>query len=144
MRIVICCIGNELQGDDAFGILVYRKLKDVVKEEAVILNCGTVPENYLGKIVDLKPDLVIFVDAVDFGGKPGEIIMADPEETMGEAMSTHNLPLKVLTNFIKKNTNAKVILIGCQPKDIGLFMEVSKEVREAVDKAFNYIIKLLS
>ncbi|CAB49773.1 hydrogenase maturation peptidase HycI [Pyrococcus abyssi] len=143
MRVVICCIGNELKGDDAFGILVYERLKYIIKDKAIIINCGNVPENYLGKIINANPDLVILVDAVHFGGKVGELVIVDPEETLGEAFSTHSLPLKFLTRFIKENTNAKVLLLGCQPRSVEFLGEVSEEVKESVEKAVNYIIKLL-
>ena len=71
-RIVICGIGNDIRGDDAFGVIVAERLKGMIEDPNVlIINCGEVPENYTGKIKDFEPDLVVFVDAVDFRGKSG-------------------------------------------------------------------------
>ncbi|ACJ15748.1 hydrogenase maturation protease HycI [Thermococcus onnurineus NA1] len=133
-RIVICGIGNELRGDDAFGVLVAEMLAELVKSPNVlVINCGEVPESYTGKIVDFKPDLIIFVDAVDFGGEHGELVVADPEGTLGEAVSTHSLPLKFLVQYLKTKVNAKFVLIGCQPRSLGLFEEPSGVIRERAE-----------
>ncbi|CAD5243723.1 hydrogenase 3 maturation endopeptidase HyCI [Thermococcus camini] len=130
-RVVVCGIGNEVRGDDAFGVLVAERLKELVKSPNVlILNCGEVPESYTGKITKFEPDLVVFVDAVDFGGEHGEVILADPEGTLGEAVSTHSLPLKVLVGYLKTRLNAEFVLIGCQPAVLGLFQEPSEVIIE--------------
>ncbi|ASJ17035.1 hydrogenase 3 maturation endopeptidase HyCI [Thermococcus chitonophagus] len=143
-RIVICGIGNELRGDDAFGIVFVEKLKEKVSNENIlILNCGPVPESFLGKIIEFKPDLIIFVDAVHFNGKPGELIIADPEGTLGDTISTHGMPLKILMKFIKGHINAKAILIGCQPKSLEMFGEVSEEVKKALEKLISLFCEIL-
>ncbi|WP_324736423.1 hydrogenase maturation peptidase HycI [Thermococcus sp. SY098] len=143
-KVVICGIGNEVRGDDAFGVIVAEELKSRLKsEKIVILNCGEVPESYVGKIINEKPTHVIFIDAVDFGGKPGEIVIADPEGTLGESFSTHKLPLKLLVGYLKQNINAKFILIGCQPKHLGLFVEISEEVRDSAEKLIEILAQEL-
>ncbi|WP_206206164.1 hydrogenase 3 maturation endopeptidase HyCI [Thermococcus indicus] len=130
-RVVVCGIGNDVRGDDAFGVIVAERLKELVNSPNVlVLNCGEVPESYTGKITNFKPDLVIFVDAVDFGGEHGEVIVADPEGTLGEAVSTHSLPLKVLVGYLKTRLNAEFVLIGCQPAVLGLFQEPSEIIIE--------------
>ncbi|NJE09772.1 hydrogenase 3 maturation endopeptidase HyCI [Thermococcus sp. MAR1] len=133
-RVVVCGIGNEVRGDDAFGVLVAERLKELVSNPNVlILNCGEVPESYTGKITKFEPDLVVFVDAVDFGGEHGEVILADPEGTLGEAVSTHSLPLKVLVGYLKTRLNAEFVLVGCQPAVLGLFQKPSEVVVERAE-----------
>ncbi|ASI98150.1 hydrogenase 3 maturation endopeptidase HyCI [Thermococcus celer] len=128
-RVVVCGIGNDVRGDDAFGVLVAERLKELVKNPNVlVLNCGEVPESYTGKIAAFEPDLVVFVDAVDFGGEGGEIIVTDPEGTVGDAVSTHSLPLRVLVGYLKLRTGARFVLIGCQPAVMGLFQEPSERI----------------
>ncbi|HDZ35813.1 MAG TPA: hydrogenase 3 maturation endopeptidase HyCI [Thermococcus sp.] len=130
-RVVICGIGNDVRGDDAFGVIVAERLTELVKNPNVlILNCGEIPESYTGKITKFEPDVVIFVDAVDFGGEHGEVVLADPEGTLGDAVSTHSLPLRFLVQYLKTKINAKFVLIGCQPAVLGLFQEPSEIVVE--------------
>ncbi|WP_258084819.1 hydrogenase 3 maturation endopeptidase HyCI [Thermococcus thermotolerans] len=144
-RVVICGIGNDVRGDDAFGVIVAERLKELVKNPNVlVLNCGEVPESYTGKIVEFKPDLVVFVDAVDFGGEHGELIIADPEGTLGDAVSTHSLPLRVLVGYLKSRTGAGFVLIGCQPKVLGLFQEPSKVIIERAEVLAESLAGLLN
>jgi hydrogenase 3 maturation protease len=144
-RIVICGIGNDIRGDDAFGVLVAERLKELVKNpDVIIFNCGEVPENYTSKIANFSPDLVVFVDAVDFRGEMGEFIIADPEGTLGEAVSTHGLPLKFVTQYMKTFINADFVLIGCQPGSMGLFEEPSELIKERAEMLAGLLGKILN
>ncbi|WP_099210048.1 hydrogenase 3 maturation endopeptidase HyCI [Thermococcus henrietii] len=143
-RVVVCGIGNDIRGDDAFGVLVAERLKELLDNPNVlVLNCGEVPENYTGKIANFKPDLVVLVDAVDFGGEVGEYIIADPEGTLGEAISTHGLPLKFVTQFMKTMVNAEFVLIGCQPGSTGLFQEPSELIRKRAERLAELLAGIL-
>ncbi|WP_297487057.1 hydrogenase 3 maturation endopeptidase HyCI [Thermococcus sp.] len=143
-RIVICGIGNDIRGDDAFGVIVAERLKELLDNPNVlVINCGEVPENYTGKIKEFSPDLVVFVDAVDFKGEVGEYIIADPEGTIGEAVSTHSLPLKFVTGFMKTMIKSDFILIGCQPASTGLFEEPSELIRERAERLSKLLAGIL-
>ena len=143
-RVVICGIGNDVRGDDAFGVLVAERLKESLSNPNVlVLNCGEVPENYTGKIAEFNPDLVVFVDAVAFGGEVGEYIIADPEGTLGEAVSTHGLPLKVVTQFMKTRIESDFILIGCQPGSTGLFQESSELIKKRAERLAELLASIL-
>lgn len=143
-KVLICGIGNDTRGDDAFGVYVVEKLKEMISNQKVVfLNCGEMPESYTGKIIRENPSHVVFIDAVHFEGKPGEIVLADPEGTLGEAFSTHKMPLKLLVRYLKQHTRAKFILIGAQPKQTGLFVEMSEELRESAERLIKILEKIL-
>ena len=144
-KVVVCGIGNDVRGDDAFGVYVVGMLKERVSNPKVVfLNCGEMPESYAGKIIRENPSHVVFVDAVHFEGKPGEIVLADPEGTLGEAFSTHKMPLKLLVSYLKQNVNAKFTLIGAQPKQTGLFVEMSKELKESAERLISILERILA
>ncbi len=152
-RVLICGIGNDMRGDDAFGVIVAQKLSKMFKaskameerRDVLIMNCGEVPESYVGKITEFKPDLVIFVDAVDFGGEVGETVITDPEGTLGEALSTHGLPLRILVRYLKEvlGSDTKFILVGCQPASTGFLKEPCAEVKWAAERLTSYLATLL-
>ena len=143
-KVLICGIGNDTRGDDAFGVYVVEKLKGMISNQKVVfLNCGEMPESYTGKIIRENPSHVVFIDAIHFEGKPGEVILADPEGTLGEAFSTHKMPLKLLVRYLKQHTKAKFILIGAQPKQTGLFVEMSEELRESAEGLVKILEKIL-
>ena len=144
-KVLICGIGNDTRGDDAFGVYVVEKLKEMISNQKVVfLNCGEMPESYAGKIIRENPSHVLFIDAVHFEGKPGEIVLADPEGTLGEAFSTHKMPLKLLVGYLKQNINAKFILIGAQPKQTGLFVEMSEELKDSAERLVNILERILA
>lgn len=144
-KAVVCGIGNDVRGDDAFGVYVVEMLKERVSNPKVVfLNCGEMPESYAGKIIRENPTHVVFVDAVHFEGKPGEIVLANPEGTLGEAFSTHKMPLKLLVSYLKEHINAKFILIGAQPKQTGLFVEMSEELKESAEKLVSILERILA
>ncbi|WP_048149843.1 hydrogenase 3 maturation endopeptidase HyCI [Palaeococcus ferrophilus] len=144
-RVVVCGIGNDIRGDDAVGVIMAERLRESLNNpKVVVLNCGEMPESYAGKIVRENPSHVLFVDAVHFGGRPGEVVLADPEGTLGEAMSTHGMPLRLLARYIRENTSAKLLLLGVQPAHTAMFAEMSPEVRDATEKLLAALEALLS
>ncbi len=132
-KVLIIGMGNEDRGDDSFGILALRELsKEDLPENVKTMEVGPSLEAYLGKILEEDPSHVIFLDATEFGGRPGEIILADPEKTKGRSLSTHSIPLRLIVQYLRgRGLQAKFLLIGCQPKNLGLFSPPSEEVRRA-------------
>lgn len=139
-KVLICGIGNENRGDDAFGIYVAERLREEIKSKRVVVFiCYEAPESFVSKIIKENPRHIIFIDAIHFEGKPGEVTLADPEETLGEALSTHKMPLRLLVQFLKTQINAKFILLGCQPEQTTLFAPMSDRVKESAEA----VVKLL-
>ena len=145
-KIVFCGIGNSLRGDDAFGIIVARRLeKNIHTRDILVLDCGETPEMFLDKIAGFNPDTIIFIDAVDFGGNHGDLIITDPHSTLGNTLSTHNLPLKLLWLYLKERLgNANMYLIGVQPAETSLGSKPSRKIVERAFRLSDYLSSLLS
>jgi len=143
--LVILCIGNEERGDDAFGPYVAKRLKRVRERGVVeVMDCGTAPENFTDVIRRIGPTHVIIVDAVDFKGSPGDIILSF-EPTFDEvSVSTHKPSLTLLAKYIRGSVGSKIILLGVQPKSVEWGSSMSDEVlvaSEVVVKALKSAIK---
>ena len=139
-------IGNRMRGDDAVGSVVAEQL---VKEGRVAaLDCGEMPDNYVGKLWELNPEELVFVDACNFGGAPGEIRVFDEADLAridSSPLSTHHVPLPMLIGLIrmKKGVARRVLLVGVQPRQIAYFQEqMSAEVQQAVPKAVALVREL--
>ncbi|NJE47910.1 hydrogenase 3 maturation endopeptidase HyCI, partial [Thermococcus sp. GR7] len=65
------------------------------------------------------------------------------EGTLGEAVSTHGLPLKFVTQYMKTFIKADFVLIGCQPGSTGLFEEPSELIRERAGRLAELLAKIL-
>ena len=67
---VIVGIGNTLKGDDGAGPLICEQLNAKVCAE--VIDAGTVPENYIQKIIKKAPQNLLVIDAIDFGASAAQ------------------------------------------------------------------------
>ena len=143
-KTVIIGVGNELRGDDAAGIEVVRRLKEYILPGVTLIDSGTVPENFLGPVVKARPDHVILVDAADMNGQPGTFRELYGNALDWSAFSTHTNVLKLVMDYIERETGADVRLIGIQPVSCGFGDSMSECVRESIDKLVDELLHQLS
>lgn len=140
-RIVVVGVGNELRGDDSVGIRVTRQLKTTLDSRRVsILEAETVPENYLGTIEQLDPSHVLVIDAAEIGLEPGSVVFTELSEVHGLTVSTHNLPLSVFAEYLRRVTGAKIALLAIQPGNV----EFGADLTERLRKVSAEVVKILS
>ena len=137
-KIVIVTLGNELRGDDSAGLFFGYLLKQHTSLK--VLEGGDAPENITGLIVKSCPDTIIIADAMDFGGKPGEMKLVSSEEIEPAGISTH-ASLKLFIKYLKSMIGSSVLILGIQPKCIELGKEISPEVAEGLNKMVRNICK---
>ncbi|MCD6089727.1 hydrogenase 3 maturation endopeptidase HyCI [Candidatus Bathyarchaeota archaeon] len=130
-RVMILGIGNPMRGDDAVGVEIVKMLRGRVPGCVKLLECQTVPENFIGDIIRFKPSHVLMIDAGQFGASPGETRLFPPERISGIAISTHNMPLRILSRILEETVSANVLLLAIQPKNTSFDEAMSLEVLEA-------------
>jgi hydrogenase maturation protease len=91
--IAVIGIGNRDRGDDAAGLVVTDRLKDLVSAEVKLLQLSGDPLSAIGPLQ--SADTVVIVDAVGPSGHPGTVqrIVAGDEPGMAvyRGRSTHGL-----------------------------------------------------
>ncbi|MFH1198436.1 MAG: hydrogenase maturation protease [bacterium] len=133
-RIVFVGLGNKYRSDDSSGIIFLNMLKAIsFFEESGFIEAGTNPENYLEKILILNPAVVVFIDAADYGGSPGEIRLMESEKIDSLGFSTHTYSIKIIEEYLSAHGEIKFHYIGIQP----LSTEYGKEVSLAVGDKIN-------
>ena len=139
-RVVVLGVGNPMRGDDGVGPAVVAKCRELCghsEGRLVLIDAGESPEAHLDEVRGLGPDVVVIVDAVDFGGRPGEVALFDlVRDGSSRAMSlpsTHRLPLGLLASYIRKETGAEVVLVGVQPRSIEFGEGMSEEAGRAAE-----------
>ena len=142
-KVVILGIGNTFRGDDGIGSLLAQRLKD--KVPFIIYDTGPNPENYLGKVIKDRPDNIVIIDAVDFGGKPGEFNELEGEgiETVN-LFSTHNASISLTVNYLKNNLKSDIILLIIQPKNISFADNLTPELTETLKKLEDWFLRLVN
>jgi hydrogenase maturation protease HycI len=124
--VVIMGIGNPGRGDDGVGSLVARRISNV--PGARVIDAQDVPEDYLGLIVRQKPDTVVLIDSVDLDSAPGSIALLDKDQMAGYWPSTHRAPVSLLMDYLQRETQALIFLIGIQPRQTDFLEPMSEEV----------------
>jgi hydrogenase 3 maturation protease len=152
MKVVILGVGNRFRGDDAIGSIIAEELQSKIQEiksirqEVIVYDTEITPENFIDKVIDLKSDWVIFIDACNFKGKPGEFKLFEEKqikEISYGLLSTHTLPLTLTIELIKKQHACRISLLGIQPKQLIMGEELSAEVKEAKEKVIEFIKDLI-
>ncbi len=129
-KTAIMGIGNPLRGDDSAGHILARRLKDKIK--ALVVDCEAVPENATRWIVNARPKTVIFIDAADWKGKPGDIKIIAENEIQDTSFSTHNSSLKLVMDYLRKEISAEIIIIGIQRENLDFLVKPCPKVKTAV------------
>ena len=150
MRVVVAAFGNELRGDDGFGIAVLRRLEASQRARhsagVTFLEVGTAGLRLAQEL--LTPcDRLIVIDAMTRGGQPGTVYVLKVEEV--PAARDVDMHLAVLSRALSVAQALgalppETFLVGCEPSDVDeLTMELSDRVQAAVDVAANHVNALI-
>ena len=163
LRLAIVGVGQGCRRDDAVGIFIVQNLfvklsggqEPPLKlyETEFPSAAGVVrlyqgyetPENLTGILRKFCPTHILFIDAAQLGGKPGTLELVPISEIQGETLSTHDLPLSVLGEFLEKDLGSKVMLLGIQPLSIQIGQDqgLSEPVAQAASLAREMILQVL-
>jgi hydrogenase maturation protease len=161
IKILIAGMGNELRQDDAFGMILARKLLDEapLPPYVQVLEAGSAGIHLVQQLYD-RYDILIILDTVQWGDPPGTISLKEAQvkdiRQMASEEKNHFLadmhyisPLKAL--MMAKALDIipdKVYFLGCEAEDhedidVGMSPVVSNAIQPAFSKItewINYII----
>ena len=140
-EILIAGVGNILFGDDGFGPEVIEYLENHYKipENVCLADAGTGIRKILFTITlsEVRPKVIVVIDAVDKGKEPGEIFDISLDEIPMEKLddfSIHQVPSSNLLKELKDLCSVEVIVKVCQVKTIPDMIQsgLSKPLKKAV------------
>lgn len=148
MRVLVAAFGNQLRGDDGFGIAVLRQLESSrpAQDHVRLLEVGTAGIRLAQEL--LTPcDRLIVVDAMSRGGTPGTVYVLKVDDVplardvdMHVAVPSQALSVARALGALPPDT----FIVGCEPEDVDeLTMELSVPVRAAVDLAATRVNELI-
>jgi hydrogenase maturation protease len=152
-RILVAGIGNIFLGDDAFGVEAVKRLcESKFIEDVSVIDFGIRAYDLAFALMN-EWDLVILVDALPNGGKPGTIYVMEPElpeDVDQEALNPHTMNPMVVLQLVRAlgGTPSHLLVVGCEPAsveanengEIGL----SSPVRAALDETVRVIEGLIA
>jgi len=131
-------VGNPEYGDDGLGIRLAELLSkrfEPVSDPPMVIDAGAMPERYIGRIIEQGYDSLVFLDAVEFGGQPGSVLVANSAEMASRfpQISTHKISLGMLSNLVEESGNTKAWLIGVQPESLKMGQELTPAVQDTLE-----------
>jgi hydrogenase 3 maturation protease len=138
---VIVGVGNILKGDDGAGPLICEQLK-AAKISAGLIDAGTVPENYIQRIIKKAPRTLLIIDAIDFGAEAGTIKVFKPGQLNSHVISTHTLSPRLFVDIIRRSIQVDVYFVGIQPEHTQLGQPISTAVRRAIEQLSGIIAEI--
>ncbi|MDH7517548.1 MAG: hydrogenase maturation protease [Candidatus Thermoplasmatota archaeon] len=130
-------IGNTMRKDDGIGIILIEKLleqKEKLPKNIEFIDGGIGGMNLLHLLVNF--DFAMIVDAVNFGGQPGETRVFTLDEIKSKKIqaktSTHESDFLKIIELSKQLNECpeEIIVFGVQPKDTSHGQNLSAELEK--------------
>lgn len=145
-RVAVVGVGHDLRGDDAAGLHAARALSELLLpfRNWLVLEGGPAPENITGVLRRFRPELVLMIDAAQFGAFPGTVRWVDWRAAAKSATSTHTGSLNLVAQYISTELRCDVMLLGIQMGDNTLGTPLTPAVASAVDMVARGVFLLAS
>lgn len=149
-KIVFVGLGNQLRKDDGVGVYILEKLKDILqKENFYFISAGISLENYLSKIVNLKPEVVLIFDALrDNTENKSEFLLLTEKELSNFTFSTHNISLPTIIEFMSEMSKQqdgfapKFYVLAIKVEDTTLGEQLETATLNRANNIINFFIPI--
>ncbi len=141
--ILVLGIGNPLLGDDGLGVQVVRKLRTLDSLPPAELLDGGTAGLYLLPHLEGRSHILV-VDAVDFGGTPGQIVRLRPSQVPAQVamkLSEHQVTFQEVLALmgLMGVEPRELLLLGVQPRSTHWGDPLSPEVQAAIPQVMEEI-----
>jgi hydrogenase maturation protease len=157
-RTLVAGIGNVFLSDDAFGVEVARLLSGRMLPEGVRVEDYGIRGIHLAYDLLEGYDALVLVDAVPLGEPPGTLAVIEPEpgpsasSSSGSdggdlpAVDAHTMsPVVVLATLARLGGSVdRIVIVGCQPGELGEGMGLSPAVEAAVTAAAELCLEVVA
>ena len=131
--------GNTLRSDDGVGPYIAGQLE--LNPNIKVINAGVMPENIVDEVISLSPAAIIIIDAADFGGPAGAVRIIPEENIPQVTLSTHMIPLNVVTGIINDSICADIYFVGIQPESVALGEGLSPKVLQSAKALIRVVVE---
>ena len=145
MRTLVAGFGNELRGDDGFGIAVCQRLKERPCDGVEILEVGT-GGLQMAQVLIAGYDRLIVVDAMARGGVAGQLYVLEVEGVERATEIDLHLAVPKAALSVAQALGVlprQVFMVGCEPHEVDeLCLTLSPAVSAALERAVTQVIEL--
>lgn len=148
MKALVAGVGNVFLGDDGFGPAVIRRLHGRSFPPGTRVEDFGIRGIHLAYELLEPLDLLVIVDAVGRGDKPGALFLIEAETATGLALGAgdpHGMDLSAVFALVRGmgGTMPPTYVVGCQPEDLSERMGLSPKVAAAVDRAADWVEEIV-
>ena len=133
-KIVFLGIGNTLYDDDSFGPLFIQELQEVAPPTWILIDCHTAPENFIGKVISLQPDLIVFVDTIYAPEVSYEVLFFPVQELKDKTTGTHRVSFSELGSLIQEELDSPVYVLGFNKNTVSDSQSYSQYITNVIRK----------
>lgn len=140
MRTLVAGVGNIFLRDDGFGPEVARRLVAAgpVPEGTTVTDFGIRGVHLAYELLD-GYDALIIIDAVRRGGEPGTLYVIEPDvsDMSAAPVDGHDMTPEAVLAVLGGlgGTVGRVLVVGCEPADVGEGIGLSGPVAGALGEA---------
>lgn len=144
-KLVILGIGNELNGDDAAGVILIQKLKKAISnsDQVKLIEASIAPENFTGVIRDYCPDWLWIFDAAEMCQKSGTLQLIDLDQLDSIGANTHRISPTMFLSYLQLELDFKTFFFGIQPISVEPFSDVSSPVKRTIQTTAIFLLQWL-
>lgn len=143
MRTLVAGFGNELRGDDAFGVIVCQRLQGENGFE--VLEVGTGGLQMAQQLLS-GYDRLIVVDAMTRGGAPGQLYVLEVESVERATEIDMHIAVPKAAMSVAQAMGVlprQVFMVGCEPQEVDeLRIGLSVPVSAALERAVGHVLEL--
>jgi hydrogenase maturation protease len=146
-KTLVAGIGNIFNGDDGFGSEVAQRLSRRPMPAGVRVEDYGIRGVHLAYELLEGYDLVVLVDALRRGDVPGTVYVIEPDVDLDgvAALDSHQMDPRAVLGMVAElgGRIGRLLLVGCEPADVGDGIGLSAPVAAAVDEAARVVEELL-
>lgn len=145
-RVLLAGVGNVFLCDDGFGVEVIRRLDTGALPAGVhVADYGIRGIHLAYDLLDESYDSLVMVDAAPVGGPPGTLAVIEAAAAAGPApaqagplgppaVDSHSMHPQAVLGVLRMlgGWPGRVLVVGCQPAELGEGMGLSAPVRSAL------------
>ncbi len=147
-KTLVAGIGNIFNGDDGFGSEVTRRLAGRPVPDGVHIEDYGIRGVHLAYELLEGYDLVVLVDALSRGEAPGTIFLLEPDVDLDDSpqLDSHQMDPRAVLRMVDElgGEIGRLLLVGCEPADVGEGNGLSPHVAAAVDDAARMVEHLMT
>lgn len=143
-KIAIVSVGDPFLSDDDIGNTVVGQLKKELKKEwskHLVIRAENRIENFLVKLKEASPELLLIIDAVAFEGEPGDVRIFGTGQISDVFASTHRPSMDIIRSFLPAT---EIRVIGIRPAKVEPGEKLSDELKKKLPRIKNEIRRIIS